>query len=354
MVDLGDLLRMVVDRDASDLHLTVGLPPVLRINGRLQAVGEDALEPSDTRSLVYSVMSQGQRQQLERDWEYDFAYSAPGVARFRVNVYLQRSSVSAAFRLIPTAIRSFDSLGLPSILGDLALRPRGLVLVAGPTGSGKSTTLASMIDHINTHESVHVITIEDPIEYLHHHKRSMVNQREVGSDTRTFGGALKYVLRQDPDVILIGELRDLETMSAALTAAETGHLVLATLHTQGATQTIDRVIDVFPPHQQQQVRVQLAGSLQGVVSQQLLPRADGCGRVVAAEVMVPTPAVRNIIREAKTQQLDTTMQTGDRYGMVTMDHALADLCRRGTITMEMAMSRAIDPDVLKGLVSKLG
>ena len=275
-------------------------------------------------------------------------------ARFRVNAYFQRGSIGAAFRLIPPSIRSFEELGLPPIVEQFANRPRGFILVTGPTGSGKSTTLASIVDRINDTRSVHVITVEDPIEYLHEHKQAMVNQREVGSDTKSFAQALKYVLRQDPDVILIGEMRDLETVQAALTAAETGHLVFATLHTQDAAQTIDRIIDVFPPHQQQQVRIQLAGSLQGILSQQLLPTIDGLGRVLACEVLVPTPAIRNLIREAKTHQLATALQTGHQYGMVTMDESLADKYRRGLISYDTALAQAIDVAVLKQRLGKAG
>ncbi len=351
MPDITDLLLTVVDRGASDLHLTVGLPPVVRLHGALHKLDGAPLSSADTRELVYAVMPGEVRQTLEQDWEVDFAYSLPGHARFRVNAYMQRGSAGAAFRLIPASIRSIPDLGLPLVLRDLARRPRGLVMITGPTGSGKSTTLASMIDHINDNDAVHIVTVEDPIEYLHEHRVAMVNQREVGSDTRSFGAALRQILRQDPDVILIGELRDLETMSAALTAAETGHLVLATLHTQGATQTVDRIIDVFPPYQQQQVRVQLAGTLQGVVSQQLLPTADGRGRVVACEVLIPTPGVRNLIREGKTHQLDTAMQTGTQHGMTTMDHALALLCERGMITVETARQRSVDPDTMAGYLS---
>lgn len=347
MYDLSDLLAIVSGSEGSDLHITVGLPPVARIHGVLTPVGVETLTGPATKELLYSILTQDQRELLERRRELDFAYSVPGVARYRVNAYHQRGSVSAAFRLIPDRIRTFRELGLPNVLEDLAMKPRGIVLITGPTGSGKSTTLAAMIDHVNANRKMHIMTVEDPIEYLHQHKRSMVNQREVGSDTLSFADALKYVLRQDPDVILIGEMRDLETISAALTAAETGHLVIATLHTQGASQTIDRVVDVFPPHQQQQVRIQLSGCLQGIVSQQLLPAADGGGRVVAVETLVASSAVRNLIREAKTHQLDTVMQTGSGQGMVTMDLSLAELYRRGCITLEMATQHAMDPAVLK-------
>lgn len=347
MYDLNSLLIAIRDRGGSDLHITVGVPPVIRLNGALKHFDGPPLTADATRELIFGIMSESQRAKLELERECDFAYSIPGEARFRVNVYFQRNSVGAAFRLIPTEIRTIEELGLPAVLNDLADKPRGLILVTGPTGSGKSTTLAAMIDHINRNRTEHIITIEDPIEYLHAHDRCVINQREVGADTQSFAQALRHVLRQDPDVILIGEMRDLETVSAALTAAETGHLVFATLHTLDATQTVDRIIDVFPPHQQNQVRVQLSGVLQGIVSQQLLPACDGNGRVVAAEVLVPTPAIRNLIREGKTHQLSTAMQTGSQYGMVTMDVALADMYLRGKITLDAAIQRAVDPNTLK-------
>ncbi len=354
MLDLNTMLAQCLERGASDLHITVGVPPTIRRHGLLTPLGGEELTPAQTRELVYSIMSEEQRAALEREWEYDFAYSLPGYARFRVNAYYQRNSVGAAFRAIPMEIRSFEELGLPPILAELARKPRGFVLVTGPTGSGKSTTLATMVDHINRTRAEHIITIEDPIEYLHQHEESVVNQREVGADTKSFAAALKFILRQDPDVILIGEMRDLETVSAALTAAETGHLVFATLHTQDAAQTIDRIIDVFPPHQQQQVRVQLAGVLQGIVSQQLLPVKDGSGRAVAVEVLVPTPAIRNLIREGKTHQIPTAIQTGHQHGMVSMDASLADLYRRGMISLETASQRALDVNILKELVGRAG
>ncbi len=352
MLDLNALLARLVELDGSDLHITVGMPPVMRINGKLVPTENPRLTPTDTKEMLYKILREEQRKKLEQEWEYDFAYALPGVARFRVNVYFQRDSIGAAFRHIPVGIKSFEELGLPKILPEFCKKPRGFVLVTGPTGSGKSTTLASMVDYINSTQEVHIITIEDPIEYLHGHKRSVINQREVGADTHSFSNALKYILRQDPDVILIGEMRDLETVAAALTAAETGHLVFATLHTQDAAQTIDRVIDVFPPYQQQQVRIQLAGTLQGIVSQQLLPTPDGHGRVVAAEVLVPTAGIRNMIREGKTHQLMSAMQAGQQYGMVTMDQSLADLHRRGLVTLDYALQRAVDPNVLKSLLGR--
>lgn len=349
-LDINDILRQVVEKQASDLHISVGLPPIVRVDGRLQPLDMPPLKPTDTRELIYSFLTQEQRQKLETEWELDLSYSVYGVARFRVNVYFQRGTLSAAFRLIPVKIKTLEELGLPKVLHTFATKPRGLVLVTGPTGSGKSTTLAAIIDEINRTRDDHIVTIEDPIEFLHNHKRCLVNQREVGSDTKAFATALRSVLRQDPDVILIGEMRDLETIQIALTAAETGHLVLATLHTQDCPQTIDRMIDVFPPHQQEQIRVQIAATLEGVVTQQLIPKAGGVGRVVACEVLIATPAVRNLIREGKTHQLYTVMQTGGQYGMQTMNAALADLVRRGQITKDMALRRSSMPDELERLL----
>ncbi len=349
-MDLVDILLEVLERDASDLHLSVGSPPIIRINGQLERLDYPRLSANDTRELIYSILSQEQRQRLENEWEIDFSYSVPGRARFRVNAYFQRNSLGAAFRLIPILIKKLEDLGLPKALHDLTRKPRGFCIVTGPTGSGKSTTLAAMIDEINETRDEHIMTVEDPIEFLHRHKKCMVNQREVGADTKSFNRALKSVLRQDPDVILVGEMRDIETMSTALTAAETGHLVFATLHTQDAPQTIDRIIDVFPPYQQDQIRVQLSTTLMGVCTQQLLPTADGRGRVVACELLVPTPAVRNLIREGKTHQIYSVMQTGTQHGMQTMDAALADLVRRGLITRELAMRRSSTPEDLKRLL----
>ncbi len=349
-MDLVDILLEVLERDASDLHLSVGSPPIIRINGQLERLDYPRLSANDTRELIYSILSQEQRQRLENEWEIDFSYSVPGRARFRVNAYFQRNSLGAAFRLIPILIKKLEDLGLPKALHDLTRKPRGFCIVTGPTGSGKSTTLAAMIDEINETRDEHIMTVEDPIEFLHRHKKCMVNQREVGADTKSFNRALKSVLRQDPDIILVGEMRDTETMATALTAAETGHLVFATLHTQDAPQTIDRIIDVFPPYQQDQIRVQLSTTLMGVCTQQLLPTADGRGRVVACELLVPTPAVRNLIREGKTHQIYSVMQTGTQHGMQTMDAALADLVRRGLITRELAMRRSSTPEDLKRLL----
>ncbi|NLT34623.1 MAG: type IV pilus twitching motility protein PilT [Gaiellales bacterium] len=349
-MDLIDILVQVVDLDASDLHLSVGIPPTVRVHGHLTHLPYPPLTPPETRDLIYSILTQDQRQKLETDWEIDFSYSMPGRARFRVNVYFQRNSLGAAFRLVPLKILTIDSLGLPKVVHSFSQKPRGFVLVTGPTGSGKSTTLAAIIDEINSNRSEHIMTIEDPIEFLHAHKKCLVNQREVGTDTKGFGRALKSVLRQDPDVILVGEMRDLETIQTALTAAETGHLVFATLHTQDCPQSIDRMIDVFPPHQQEQIRVQIASTIQGIVTQQLLPRRDGHGRVAACEVLVPTPAVRNLVREGKTHQIYTVMQTGSKYGMQTMDFALADLVRRKLISRELAETRSSNPEDLGRLI----
>lgn len=349
-VTIDELLIKTLELGASDLHITTGLPPVVRINGELRALDYPKLLPNDTRELIYSILTQEQRDVFERNWEYDFSYSIPGKGRFRVNVYFQRGTVAAAFRSIPVRIPTIEELRLPPVVQEFAMKPRGFVVVTGPTGSGKSTTLAALINIINETRSCHIITIEDPIEFLHPHKRSVVNQREVGSDTHSFANALKYALRQDPDVILIGEMRDLETIQTALTAAETGHLVFATLHTLDAPQTIDRIIDVFPPHQQQQVRIQLSGCLQGIIAQQLLPTADGKGRIVACEILVATPGIRNLIREGKTHQIYTAIQTGQKHGMQTLDMALADLVKRGWITYETALEKCQDPQTLKQLI----
>jgi twitching motility protein PilT len=350
-LDFAEVLLQVVDRRASDLHLTAGAPPMVRVRGRLTPIeGYPALTPTDTREIVYSILSNSQRQKLEMNWQLDFAYQIPGAARFRVNAYFQRAALGAAFRLIPFEVVPLEQLGLPAAVAEFANKPRGLVLVTGPTGSGKSTTLASLIDVINETREEHIMTIEDPIEFLHNHKKCIVNQRELGADATTFGDALKAALRQDPDVILVGEMRDLETIGTAITAAETGHLVFATLHTQDTPQTIDRIIDVFPPGQQGQVRAQLSVALQGIMTQMLLPTADGAGRTVAAEVLVPTPAVRNLIREAKSHQIYSVLQTGAAHGMQTMDAALAQLTRQGKITRQLAESRAHSAEELRRLI----
>jgi len=350
-IDFADILMEVVNRRASDLHLSSGARPTVRIRGRLAPLEEyPKLSSTDTREIIYSILTGDQRQRLETNWQLDFAYSIPGHARFRVNAYYQRGAIGAAFRLIPFNLTSIDELGLPATVHEFTRKPRGFVLVTGPTGSGKSTSLAAMIDEINSTREEHIMTIEDPIEFLHAHKKCLVNQRELGSDAQSFADALKAALRQDPDVILVGEMRDLETISTALTAAETGHLVFATLHTQDTAQTIDRVIDVFPSHQQGQVRVQLSVALQGIMTQQLLPTADGSGRVVATEVLVPNPAVRNLIREGKTHQIYSVLQTSSAQGMQTMDASLATLVREGKITQKLAEARSATPDELKRLL----
>jgi twitching motility protein PilT len=349
---INDLLELVIQWGGSDLHLTSGSPPVIRVHGELRPVTElPVLNGSQIRQMVFSSLTQKQREKFEDDLELDTSYALPGKGRFRVNVFLQRDSVGCVMRSIPYDIVEFDKLAIPPAVRPWAYLPRGLVLVTGPTGSGKSTTLASLIDIVNRERSVHIMTVEDPIEFLHGHKRSLINQREVGEDTHSFAEALKHVLRQDPDVILVGEMRDLETISTALTAAETGHLVFATLHTQDAPQSIDRVIDVFPAHQQQQVRVQLASALQGICTQQLIPTIDGNGRTVACEVMVATPAIRNLIREGKVHQIYSMLQAGGKYGMVTMDMSLAQLVRSHRISLDMAVERCANEDDLRRLLN---
>jgi twitching motility protein PilT len=349
------LLTQMVTLNASDLHLTVGSAPVVRVRGQLQGFqGVPALTGDDTRDLLYRILSSEQQKQLELKRQLDFAHSIPGVARFRVNAYFQKEALSAAFRLIPNEIKSLEELGLSSSLHQLAAKPRGLVLVTGPTGSGKSTTLASVLDEINRTRHDHILTIEDPIEFLHKHKGCIVNQREIGHDAVSFAEALRGALRQDPDVILVGEMRDLETISTAMTAAETGHLVFGTLHTQSAPGTIDRIIDVFPPEAQEQVRVQIAGTLQGVVTQALLPTADGNGRVPALEILLPDDAVRNLIRQGKVEQVYSVMQTGTGKGMQTMEQCLAELILRGIVTKEIGMSRSSRPEQLLGLLERAG
>ncbi|MBA3842034.1 MAG: type IV pilus twitching motility protein PilT [Actinobacteria bacterium] len=355
MTSIDDLLSFMVERDASDLHLTAGSPPVIRVNGRLERLPDhDKLTPEETRDLIYRIVSTEQQKQLETRRQLDFSYSVPGLARFRVNAYFQRASVGGAFRLIPAEIKTLEDLNLPPRLYELAEKPRGLILVTGPTGSGKSTTLAALIDRVNQTRHEHILTIEDPIEFLHWHRTCIVNQREIGPDATSFGEALRSALRQDPDVILVGEMRDLETIATALTAAETGHLVFATLHTQSAPQTIDRVIDVFPAEQQDQVRVQLAGTLQAVVTQNLLPTADGAGRVAALEILIPDDAVRNLIRTGKVEQIYSVMQTSTSRGMLTMEQSLADLVLRRVIATEVAVSRSSRPDQLLGLLERSG
>ncbi len=346
---IDDLLRECVERKGSDLHITVGLPPTVRIDGELVSLSYARLEDNDTRRLVYDVLSVDQLKQYEMTHELDFAYGVKGVARFRFNVYMQRGAVAVAMRVIPSRIPSFEDLRLPPVIRELSKRSSGLVLVTGPTGSGKSTTIATMIDDINCNRTSHIITIEDPIEYLHSHKSCMVNQREVGSDTKAFANALRAVLREDPDVILVGEMRDLETITAALTLAETGHLVFGTLHTRNAPQSIDRIVDVFPPEQQEQIRVLLSNTLEAIVAQQLLPMLGG-GRIAAIEIMVATAAIRNLVREAKTHQMYSSIETGHEHGMQTMDRALADIHKNGYVSYEEAARRSIDKDTFSRLV----
>jgi len=379
---INELLKETMDAQASDLHLTAGRKPTIRVWGKLQPLEHrEVLSPEDTSQLAYSMLNAFQKQKFEKTWELDLSYGVPGLGRFRVNLYRQRGATGIAMRSIPSVIPSIEDLNLPPILRDLSRKPRGLVLVTGPTGHGKSTALAAMLDAINSERAVHIVTVEDPIEYLHDHKKGIVNQRELGFDTQSFPNALRGVLREDPNVVMVGEMRDLETISAALTIAETGHLVFATLHTANAAQSIDRIVDVFPPYQQQQIRIQLASVIEAVISQQLLPNyryatraahvhtdghrraaaatatiqrvwptLDEIGRVPAVEIMMATPAIRNLIREAKTHQIESALQTGGQYGMQTMDMALADLVRRHLVSQEDAIARAIHPDELRKLI----
>jgi twitching motility protein PilT len=350
-VNLHQLLRAMIEKGASDMHITTGAPPLLRIDGAIVPLKLQPLSPVETKQLCYSVLTEEQKIQFEKAKELDLSFGVKNLSRFRANIFLQRGAVSGAFRSIPFKILTFEELGLPQVIADLAQKPRGLVLVTGPTGSGKSTTLASILDKINTETRQHIVTVEDPIEYLHPHKRSIVNQREVGSDTQTFKAALKYVLRQDPDVVLVGEMRDLETIEAALTIAETGHLVFATLHTNSAVQSINRIIDVFPPHQQSQVRAQLSFVLEGVISQLLLPRAGTPGRVLALEVLVPNAAIRNLIREDKVHQIYSQMQVGQaKHGMQTLNQSLYALYSRRLISLEEAMGRSNEVDELRNMI----
>jgi twitching motility protein PilT len=347
-VNLHQLLKTMIEKGASDMHLTTGTPPLLRIDGSIVPLKLPPLGPVETKQLCFSVLTEEQRAHFEKHSELDLSFGVKGLSRFRANVYMQRGAVAGAFRTIPFKILSSDELGLPPIVADFANKPSGLILVTGPTGSGKSTTLAAIIDKINTEQRLHIITVEDPIEYLHPHKLSIVNQREVGTDTDGFKSALKYVLRQDPDVVLVGEMRDFETIEAALTISETGHVVFATLHTNSAVSTINRIIDVFPPHQQQQVRSKLSFVLQGVISQQLLPRMGAPGRVLALEVLVPNQAIRNLIREDKVHQIYSQMQVGqDKFGMQTLNQSLYSLHQRRLISYEEAMGRSLETEELR-------
>lgn len=346
-MDFFKLVQEGIEKKASDIHITVGLPIVFRINGELVKVTDEELTPDDTESLSKLLLNEKQLKLLQENGEIDISYSSPGVGRFRINVYKQRGSYGIAIRIIPLEIPTIEELGLPIIVNDLTKLRRGLILVTGPTGSGKSTTLAYMIDQINKQRKCHIMTLEDPIEYLHKHNKSIINQREIGNDSLSFANALRSALRQDPDVILVGEMRDLETISIALTAAETGHLVLSTLHTLGAAKTIDRIIDVFPPHQQQQIRIQLSTVMESILSQQLLPTMDKKSRVAAFEVMVATGAIRNLIREEKAHQIDTAIQTGSKLGMQTLDNSLLALYKKGLISQDDLLIQAVNPDLIK-------
>jgi len=353
MATLPELLKTMVEHEGSDLHIATNMPPQIRVHGHLQRLGLPDLAPADTKQLVYSVLTDAQKKRFEETLELDFSFGIRGLARFRCNVFNQRGAVGAVYRLIPEKIRSFQDLGLPPVLGTLSERPRGLVLVTGPTGSGKSTTLAAMLDKINTERHDHILTIEDPIEYIHPHKNCLVNQREVHSDTNNFSNALRAALREDPDIVLIGEMRDLETVEAALKIAETGHLTFGTLHTNSAAQTINRIIDIFPANQQSQIRTQLSLVLEGIVCQALLPKADGKGRVVSLEIMVPTAAIRNLIRDDKIHQIYGAMQTGqEKLGMQTQNQSLASLYMRKQISLDTAMGASSNRDELQDMINR--
>jgi twitching motility protein PilT len=351
MANLHELLKTLVEAGGSDLHITTNTPPQIRVDGKLHPLDLPPLNAVETKQLCYSVLTDSQKHKFEEENELDLSFGVKGLSRFRGNVFVQRGAVAGVFRVIPYKILTFEELGLPPVVKDLAEKPRGLILVTGPTGSGKSTTLASIIDFINVNRKEHIVTIEDPIEYLHPHKGCLVNQREVGADTKGFKTALKYVLRQDPDVVLVGELRDLETIEAALTLSETGHLCLATLHTNSCAQTINRIVDVFPPYQQPQIRAQLSFVMEGVISQTLIPKIGG-GRTMALEVMVPNPAIRNLIREDKVHQIYSQMQVGqEKFGMTTMNQSLYSLLSRRLITLDDALGRSSDPDELKQMIN---
>ena len=349
---IEDLLHIMVEKGSSDLHLKAGCAPMIRVDGDLVPITYELLSAEVVRRMIESILTEEQKAKFVVEKELDMAYSVPGLSRFRVNVFMQRNTWSTAIRVIPSRPFSIDELKLPHILKDLAMKPRGLILVTGPTGSGKSTTLAAMVNHINENKRCHIVSVEDPIEFLHKDKNSVLSQREVGEDTNSFTNALKHVLRQDPDVILIGEMRDLETVSIAITAAETGHLVLATLHTNSAANTIDRMIDIFPPHQQQQIRMQLSVTLEGIVCQTLVPRAEGSGRILAMELLPVTPAVRNVIREGKSYQIPNIIQSGAQYGMQSLDVSLRNLYLQGLISYDEALAKASSPEEFIKLVGK--
>ncbi len=350
---LPQLLKIMVDEGGTDLHITTNSPPIIRVHGELRRIEHPALSPAETKQVIYSILNDTQKYKFEENWELDFSFGIKGIARFRANVFMQRGAVAGAFRRIPYEIWSFEKLGLPAVVATMANRPRGLVLVTGPTGSGKTTTLAALIDKINTERPVHIITIEDPIEYLHSHKKAMINQRELHADTKGFGEALRSALREDPDVVLIGEMRDLETIQAAITIAETGHLTFGTLHTNSASQTINRMIDVFPPHQQDQIRTQLSMNIEGIVTQSLLPKVDGRGRCLAVEVLVPTPAIRHLIRDNKIHQIYSSMQTGqEKYGMITFNQSLANLYFKRQISLDLAISVSHNPEELNEMLKR--
>ncbi len=351
MVSLRELLEQMVQMDASDLHLTAGSPPVVRIDGKLQRMQFDPLTSDQVKKIAYSMLNEKQRLKFEQTWELDFSFGIESMSRFRANIFMQRGNAAVALRQIPYKIKSFEELGLPKVIAEFAKLPRGLVLVTGPTGSGKSTSLAAVIDKINKERPVHIITVEDPIEYLHRHQMAVVNQREVYSDTPSFSSALKYALREDPDVVLIGEMRDLETIEAALSISETGHLAFATLHTNSCAETINRIVDVFPSNQQEQIRIALSFTLQAVVSQTLIPKIGG-GRALAMEIMIATPAIRAIIRDDKVHQLYSMIQSGQKYGMKTMNQSLADLYHNGKISLNDAMNYCHDPQELSEMISR--
>jgi len=347
-----DLLKIMVEKGASDLHITTASPPQIRVRGQLYPLDVPTMDPKTTRELLYSILTEAQKHKFEEEQELDLSFGIKGVARFRANIFIQRGALAGVFRMIPYEILSLETLGLPSVVMRVTSLPRGLILVTGPTGCGKSTTLAAFLDKINTERHDHIVTIEDPIEFVHKHKGCLVNQREIGADTKSFVTALKYILRQDPDVVFIGEMRDLETIQAALTISETGHLVFATLHTNSAVQTVNRVVDAFPAHQQSQVRAQMAFVLEAVIAQQLIPRLDGKGRVLAAEVMITTPAIRNLIREDKIHQIYSQMQVGQtKHGMQTMNQSLLNLYMRKLITLDDSLGRSMDPEELRQMMA---